>query len=84
MQVYAHINYLLASTMYENSLCAAAFHLYRDTLGMWRWYLIDEAGIRQADSGGYFTNEADCRVNIQRTSSLMPAPVVIDPVRQSE
>lgn len=59
-----------------------AFHLYKDSLGMWRWYLMTEHGRRVADSGQYFWDRRACEVSIDAVRSAIDAPVLDDPTPQ--
>lgn len=37
-----------------------AFHLYKDTNGQWRWYLLAGNNKKVATSGEAYWNESDC------------------------
>jgi uncharacterized protein YegP (UPF0339 family) len=37
-----------------------AFHIYRDALGQWRWYLRDADHRKIATSGGSFAERSAC------------------------
>jgi uncharacterized protein YegP (UPF0339 family) len=42
-----------------------AFHIYQDTVGHWRWYLLADDHRRIANSGGCYMDRGACLVALQ-------------------
>jgi len=57
------------------ALGAAAFHVYKDNAGEWRWNLKAANGRIIADSGEGYKDRADCLHGIELVKSLKDAPV---------
>ena len=53
----------------------AAFHVYKDNAGEWRWNLKTSNGRVVADSGEGYGERADCLHGIELVKSLRDAPV---------
>jgi uncharacterized protein YegP (UPF0339 family) len=54
---------------------SAAFHVYKDNAGEWRWNLKAANGRLIADSGEGYNDRADCLHGIELLKSLRDAPV---------
>jgi uncharacterized protein YegP (UPF0339 family) len=53
------------------------FHIYRDTLGHWRWYLSTASGRRLAESGEFYARRDDCEQAIALVRAMAAASPVI-------
>lgn len=54
---------------------SAAFHVFKDTAGEWRWHLKATNGRVVADSGEGYRDRGDCIHAIEIVRSLYKAPV---------
>jgi uncharacterized protein YegP (UPF0339 family) len=54
---------------------SAAFHVYKDNAGEWRWHLKASNGRVVADSGEGYRDRGDCIHAIEIVRSLYKAPV---------
>ncbi|WP_082938582.1 DUF1508 domain-containing protein [Mitsuaria sp. 7] len=52
-----------------------AFHVYRDNLSQWRWYLLAGNNRKIADSGEGYNNKADCLSAINLVKGTGNTPV---------
>jgi uncharacterized protein len=55
-----------------------AYHIYRDTTNLWRWYLLAGNNRKIANSGESYYNKADCIAAITLVKSSGSAPVYED------
>jgi uncharacterized protein YegP (UPF0339 family) len=51
------------------------YHMYKDTQGLWRWYLQAANNRKIADSGESYHNKQDGRAAIELVKSSAGAPV---------
>lgn len=51
------------------------FHVYKDSQGLWRWYLKAVNGKKLANSGEGYYNQRDCLNGIQLVKSTFNVPV---------
>ena len=59
----------------DDALGAAAFHVYKDNTGEWRWRLKAANGRIIADSGEGYTDRGGCIHSIELVRSFNKAPV---------
>ena len=59
----------------DESMGSAAFHVYKDNAGEWRWSLKAANGRVIADSGEGYRDRGDCIHAIELVRSLNKAPV---------
>lgn len=52
-----------------------AYHLYKDTVGQWRWRLVAANNKIIANSGEGYYNKDDCKAAIRLVQSSGTAPV---------
>lgn len=52
-----------------------AFHVYRDKLGYWRWFLCTANGRRLADSGEFYTSREECAAAVNLVQNLQGATI---------
>lgn len=51
------------------------YHIYKDSNGHWRWYLLASNNRKIATSGEGYYNKADCQQAIQLVKGSASAPI---------
>lgn len=64
-----------AGAALDDAMDSAAFHVYKDDAGEWRWHLKAANGRIVADSGEGYRDRGDCIHAIEVVRSLYKAPV---------
>ena len=54
------------------------YHVYRDSISQWRWYLLAGNNRKIANSGEGYHNKADCIAAINLVKSSGSAPIKED------